>query len=76
MAEAYLELSGSDQKDILQAAAAELGRQATVLEKDIWVCWTLQTLFSMPDAHPMAFKGGTSLSKIYGAYDRTRLPHQ
>lgn len=70
MAEAYLELPEADQKDILQAAAAELGRQATVLEKDIWVCWTLQTLFSIPDAHPMAFKGGTSLSKIYGAIDR------
>ena len=24
----------------------------------------------MPDAHPMAFKGGTSLSKIYGAINR------
>lgn len=70
MAEAYLELPEADQKDILQAATAELGRQATVLEKDIWVCWTLQTLFSIPAAHPMAFKGGTSLSKIYGAIDR------
>lgn len=70
MAEAYLELPEADQKDILQAAAAELGRQATVLEKDIWVCWTLQTLFSMPSAHPMAFKGGTSLSKVYGVIDR------
>lgn len=24
----------------------------------------------MPDAHPMAFEGGTSLSKVYGAIDR------
>jgi len=24
----------------------------------------------MPDAHPMAFKGGTSLSKVYGIIDR------
>lgn len=70
MARAYLDLPEADQKDILQAAAAALGRQATVLEKDIWVCWVLQTLFSMPDAHPMAFKGGTSLSKVYGAIDR------
>lgn len=70
MAEAYLELPREDQKAILQAAAAELGRQAAVLEKDIWVCWALQALFSMPDAHPMAFKGGTSLSKVYGAIDR------
>ncbi|GGX45310.1 nucleotidyl transferase AbiEii/AbiGii toxin family protein [Saccharospirillum salsuginis] len=70
MAEAFLELPAADRKDILQTAAAELGRQATVLEKDIWVCWTLQALFTMPNAHPMAFKGGTSLSKVYGIIDR------
>ena len=59
-----MELRKTDRKDILQAAAAALGRQAAVLEKDIWICWVLQTLFSIPDAHPMAFKGGTSLSKV------------
>jgi len=36
----------------------------------MWVCWALQALFSMPNAHPMAFKGGTSLSKIYSVIDR------
>jgi len=70
MAEAWMELPEGDRKDILQAAAAALGRQAAVLEKDIWVCWVLQTLFSIPDAHPMAFKGGTSLSKVYQVIDR------
>ena len=70
MPEQFLHLPAEDRKEILQTAAAELGQQATVLEKDVWVCWALQTLFSMPDAHPMAFKGGTSLSKIYGVIDR------
>lgn len=70
MPEVYLELSTSEQKDILQTAAAELGMQESVLEKDIWVCWVLQALFSIPDAHPMAFKGGTSLSKVYNIIDR------
>ena len=70
MPEAYLNLDADDQKDILQTAAAELGRQGAVLEKDIWVCWVLETLFSMPNGHPMAFKGGTSLSKVYGIIDR------
>ncbi len=65
-----MELPEEDRKEILQAAAAALGRQAAVLEKDIWVCWVLQTLFSIPDAHPMAFKGGTSLSKVYQVIDR------
>ena len=36
---------------------ARSGRAAIILEKDIWVCWVLQALFSMPDPHPMAFKG-------------------
>jgi hypothetical protein len=70
MIEQFLHLPAEDRKEILQTAAAELGQQATVLEKDVWVCWALQTLFSMLDAHPMAFKGGTSLSKIYGVIDR------
>lgn len=60
MAEQFLYLPADERTDILQTAAAQLGQQATVLEKDVWVCWTLQTFFSMPAAHPMAFKGGTS----------------
>ncbi|MEQ5837802.1 nucleotidyl transferase AbiEii/AbiGii toxin family protein [Marinobacter sp. NFXS9] len=66
----FLELPAEDQSDILQTVAPQLARSASVLEKDIWVCWVLQTLFSMHGAHPMAFKGGTSLSKVYGVIDR------
>ena len=54
-----------ERADILRTVAANSGRSAVILEKDIWVCWVLQALFSMPDPHPMAFKGGTSLSKVY-----------
>ncbi|EMP54248.1 hypothetical protein MSNKSG1_16756 [Marinobacter santoriniensis NKSG1] len=68
--EAFLELTADEQKDILQTLAPQLARSASVLEKDIWVCWTLQAMFSMSGAHPMAFKGGTSLSKVYGVIDR------
>ena len=64
MSESYLELTAVDQRDILQTAAVELGRNAAVLEKDIWVRWVLEALFDMPKAHPMAFKGGTSLSNL------------
>jgi len=48
MPEAYLDLSPEDQKEILQTAAARLGRQESVLEKDIWVCWALQAFFIQP----------------------------
>ncbi len=70
MAEHYENLDQADQKDILQTAAASLGKAEAVLEKDIWVCWSLQSIFEIPDHHPMAFKGGTSLSKVYGLIDR------
>ena len=38
--------------------------------KDIWICWALDILFANPTRHPMAFKGGTSLSKVYRVIDR------
>ncbi len=70
MTEAFLSLGARERADILQTVAARAGRPAIILEKDIWVCWVLHALFSMPDPHPMAFKGGTSLSKVYGIIDR------
>ena len=70
MADAFLSLPAADRRDILETAAARLSRPAIVLEKDVWICRVLQTLFSMPNNHPMAFKGGTSLSKVYGIIDR------
>ena len=70
MAEPFLSLGARERADILRTAAARSRRSAVILEKDIWVCWVLQALFSMPDPHPMAFKGGTSLSKVYGVIDR------
>ena len=68
--EKFLHLPVGARKKIPEVAKVKLGQEAVLLEKDIWLCWSLQTLFSMPDAHPMAFKGGTSLSKIYGAINR------
>ena len=70
MAEAFLSLDAGERADILRTVAARSGRAAIILEKDIWVCWVLQALFSMADPHPMAFKGGTSLSKVYRVIDR------
>ena len=70
MADAFLSLPGADRRDILETAAARSGRPAVILEKDVWICRVLQLLFSIPDRYPMAFKGGTSLSKVYGVIDR------
>ena len=70
MPEAFLSLPIRERTDILRTVAARAGRQADILEKDVWICWVLQALFAIPDRHPMAFKGGTSLSKIYRVIDR------
>ena len=70
MAESFLSLSALEQREILNTIATRSGRSAAILEKDIWICWVLQILFSIPDHHPMAFKGGTSLSKVYRIIDR------
>lgn len=42
-----------------------------VIEKDYWVVWVLKRLFSLEKMKPyLTFKGGTSLSKVYGLIDR------
>jgi hypothetical protein len=66
----FLKLSKDDRKAILSEGGGRLGRLSNVLEKDIWVCWVLDRLFKMPGALQMAFKGGTSLSKAFGAIAR------
>ena len=70
MAEPFLSLGAGERADILRTAAARSRRSTVILEKDIWICWGLDALFSMRNPHPMAFKGGTSLSKVYGVIDR------
>jgi hypothetical protein len=70
VADTFLQLSPDEQADMLQTRAATLGRRPEHLEKDVWICGVLQGLFTMPGRLPMAFKGGTSLSKAYGAIRR------
>jgi len=70
MAERYFDLTAGEQAELLQDLAPVMGRRAEILEKDIWLCQVLDILFRLPCRKPMAFKGGTSLSKVYKAIDR------
>lgn len=70
MPDAYLTLPKGERKEILAAFSARSGKSERVLEKDVWVCWVLDALFTMPGRYPMAFKGGTSLSKVFDAINR------
>ncbi|MGB6433814.1 MAG: nucleotidyl transferase AbiEii/AbiGii toxin family protein [Bradyrhizobium sp.] len=70
MAESYFALSHADRLEALNVAASAAGRGAHLLEKDIWVVWALQALFSSLLGEHLVFKGGTSLSKGYGIIER------
>lgn len=66
----FLRLPPEDQREIILTIAMELGHSPQVLHKDVWVCWALQKLFDMESEVRMAFKGGTSLSKVFQAIHR------
>lgn len=70
MADDWLRLSEEDRREVLNVAASASGRPPHLLEKDVWVVWTLGALFGAPLGERLVFKGGTSLSKVYGAIRR------
>lgn len=70
MAERYFDLSKNDQGEVLELARERTSRPTHLLEKDVWVVWTLGTLFDSPVGADLTFKGGTSLSKAYKLIDR------
>ena len=66
----FLRLPISEQRDILSSMSVQMGRSSQVLHKDVWVCWVLRELFASDTGVHMAFKGGTSLSKVFQAIHR------
>src|SRR5262245_39181804 len=64
-------MSPPDRSDLFAASAQRRALNVVIIEKDFWVCWTLKRLFSMADLPAgLIFKGGTSLSKVFGAIER------
>ena len=66
----FFELSIEERLEALVQAANASGRPPHLLEKDVWVVWSLRHLFAAPYARHLVFKGGTSLSKAYGVIQR------
>ena len=65
------ELPGEEREILFQNTAAKMGMNAAIVEKDFWVCLTLDYLFHKCKwKKAFAFKGGTSLSKVYSLIDR------
>jgi len=56
---------------LFTTTAQKLGTTPQNVEKDFWVCWTLDALFNgLPGDPRLLFKGGTSLSKGFGLIRR------
>src|ERR1700691_4271856 len=67
-----LAASEKERRDLFVGAADRLRTNEQNIEKDFWVCWTLDALFNGLEAGGprLLFKGGTSLSKAYGLISR------
>ena len=64
--------SDTERRDLFLGTAAQLGTAVQNVEKDFWVCWTLDVLFNGFEAGGprLLFKGGTSLSKAFNLISR------
>jgi hypothetical protein len=67
-----LAANDEERRDLFVGAADRLRTNEQNIEKDFWVCWTLDALFNeLETGGPrLLFKGGTSLSKGYGLIER------
>ena len=67
----FLLLTPKDKFAHFKITAANLNISPELVEKDFWVCWILNILFSLPGiGSHLTFKGGTSLSKCYDVIKR------
>lgn len=61
----------AERRLLFTEAAARLQLAPLILEKDFWVGWLLGRLFALPHRQGhFQFKGGTSLSMVFGAVRR------
>jgi predicted nucleotidyltransferase component of viral defense system len=67
----FLKLSAEERRLACLQVEDHLRLQAASVEKDFWICWTLEALFALPDINRhLTFKGGTSLSKVWKLIER------
>lgn len=66
-----LKLSKEEFAAVIINTAAKKGMNTAIIEKDFWVCITLDYLFHHSKRkNAFAFKGGTCLSKVYHLIER------
>lgn len=60
-----------ERNDLFRETATAMKTTPAIVEKDFWVVWTLDKLFSDASLQRvLKFKGGTSLSKVFGLIGR------
>src|SRR5262249_34994842 len=67
---AFLELPAGERRLYIEQAAVRRNLSPVILEKDFWVSWLLGILFESEFARSLVFKGGTTLSKVFGVIER------
>ena len=64
-------LPQTERGELFSETAVHRGMTPAIVEKDFWVTWTLDKLFTHPElSRILMFKGGTSLSKVFGLIER------
>lgn len=53
-----------------ETASRRENMSSLIIEKDFWVCWTLDKIFSKEFSTNFIFKGGTTLSKVFNVINR------
>lgn len=66
----FLKLPPDERRLYIEQAAIQRNISSVIMEKDFFVCWLLDILFDSQFASSLVFKGGTSLSKIFGVINR------
>ena len=62
----FLQLPAEERGLYIEQAAVRRNLSPVLIEKDFWVSWMLGVLFESKFADALVFKGGTSLSKVFG----------
>jgi len=67
----FIEMAEDRRKLVCTQVGAQLNLAEVAVEKDFWVCWTLDKLVHLPKwGEHLTFKGGTSLSKGWKLIER------
>lgn len=64
-------LPEKERAELFRLTAEKRGLTEVLIEKDFWVCFVLKHIFeNSPLKEQLIFKGGTTLSKVYGLISR------